>query len=369
MDERINIVKEFAGLDEKEVDVLKKSGALGFDLRDKMIENVVSSIELPLGIATNFVINGKPYLVPMAIEEPSVIAAASHAAKLTDGFEARTTAPIMIGQVQLVGIEDFEKAKEEVEKNKGKLLQNCNEKDSVMVKLGGGAKDLKTKILESERGKMLIVELVVDVRDAMGANAVNTMCEAIAPELEKLSGGRARLRIISNLATERIVKATAVWENEVIGKDTVEGILDAYAFALADQYRCTTNNKGIMNGIDAVVVATGNDWRAVESAAHSYACIEGKYKPLAKYYKDGKGNLVGEIELPVTVGIVGGATKSHPIAKIAIKILGVKTAGELAGVIAAVGLANNFAALRAMAREGIQEGHMRLHKRKFGEKG
>ena len=364
IEERLRLLKDFAGLTDEEVNILKKTGALELDSANRMIENVVGTTELPLGIATNFLINGKDYLIPMAIEEPSVVAAASYAAKLArpkGGFNTNSTEPIMIGQIQLVSVNDIEKAAQEILNKKEEIIELANKQDPILIKFGGGVKDVEVRKINTKRGEMLVIHLLVDVRDAMGANAVNTMAEAVAPFLEEITGGKARLRIISNLADRRIARAKAIWSKDILGEELVEGILDAYAFAEADQYRCTTHNKGIMNGIDAVVIATGNDFRAVEAGAHSYAARNGKYRSLTKYYKNGDGDLVGEIELPVAVGTVGGATRTHPIAKIALKILGVKTAKELGEIIAAVGLAQNFAALRALASEGIQRGHMELH--------
>jgi hydroxymethylglutaryl-CoA reductase len=376
-EERLAIVKASAALTEEEAGLLRREGALDLATANRMIENVVGEMQLPLGIATDFVINGRSYLVPYALEEPSVVAGASYAAKLAlpEGFQASSDEPVMIGQVQLLGTRDPEAARKDVLAKKMEIVEFANKQDPTLVKLGGGVRDLEARVLESPRGRMLVVHLLVDVRDAMGANAVNTMCEAIAPKLEEITGGKVRLRIISNLATKRLARAKAVWKKEALeesvrkhgldtkGEEVVEAILDAWAFAAVDPYRAATNNKGIMNGIDAVVVATGNDFRAVEAGAHAYASLSGRYLPLTKYEKDRDGNLVGSIELPIAVGLVGGATKTHPIARIAVKILGVKTAQELAQVLAAVGLAQNFAALRALATEGIQRGHMRLHAR------
>ncbi len=366
IDERLKAVREFAGLNEEESSLLKRECSLDVAAADKMIENVVGTLPMPLGIATNFQVNGKDYLIPMAVEEPSVVAAASHAAKLArpgGGFQASGIQPVMIGQILLLNVEDFERAKKKMTAEEKKLLAYANEQDPMLVKFGGGARKIEAREINSIRGKMFVVHLFVDVRDAMGANAVNTMCEALSPKLEELTGGTARLRILSNLAVERVARVKAVWKKDVIGEQAIEGILDAFAFADADIFRCTTHNKGVMNGIDAVVLATGNDWRAIEAGAHAYASLKGKYSSLTKYEKNKDGDLVGSIELPLAVGLVGGATKTHPIARIAVKILGVKTASELAQVIASVGLAQNFAALRALATEGIQKGHMRLHAR------
>jgi hydroxymethylglutaryl-CoA reductase len=364
--ERLAMVKDFAGLTDDEIAVLAITGSLG-DLADRMIENVVGTMPLPLGIATNFLINGKDYLIPMAIEEPSVVAAASNAAKMaraTGGFQTSAMDPIMIGQIQVTDVPDPSSAKFTVLAHKARILELANEKDSVLVSLGGGAKDVEVKIINTVAGPQVIVHLLVNVKDAMGANAVNTMAEAVAPFIEQITGGKVYLRIISNLATYRLVFARAVFAKDAIGGEgVVDGILNAYEFAKADPYRCATHNKGIMNGIDPVVIATGNDFRAVESGAHAYASITGRYQPLTSWEKNKGGDLVGTIELPLAVGLVGGATATHPTAKANVKILGVKTANELAEIIAAVGLAQNFAALRALATEGIQRGHMSLHAR------
>ena len=365
-DERLKLVADFAGLSDDEVAILSTSGALG-ELADRMIENVVGTMPLPLGIATNFLINGRDYLIPMAIEEPSVVAAASNAAKMaraSGGFQTSSTEPIMIGQIQITDVPDPFSAKLALIAAKEKILERANKQDSVLVKLGGGAKDLDVRILNTASGTQVILHLLVNVKDAMGANAVNTMAEAVAPYIEQLAGGRVYLRIISNLAAHRLATARAVFTKETIGgADVVTGILRAYEFAQADPYRCATHNKGIMNGIDAVVIATGNDFRAIESGAHAYASITGQYQPLTHWERNREGDLVGTIELPLAVGLVGGATATHPTAKVNVKIIGVQTANELAEVIAAVGLAQNFAALRALATEGIQRGHMSLHAR------
>jgi hydroxymethylglutaryl-CoA reductase len=343
------------------------SEGLTLEQADRMIENLVGVYRQPLGVAVNFLINGRDYLIPMAIEEPSVVAAASNAAKIvreSGGFSAESTEPVMIGQIQLTGVKDPAKAGKRILSEKEKLINEANSLDPVLVKYGGGARDLKVRILDSIVGKLLVVHLHVDVRDAMGANAVNTMCEALAPTLEKLSGGKVYLRIISNYATERLARARATVKKEALGgEEVVDGIVACYALADADIYRAATHNKGIMNGITAVVLATGNDTRAVEAGAHSYAARSGVYKPLSTYAKNKNGGLECEIELPMAVGLVGGATKSHPTAQYAVKVLGVKTARELSEVLASVGLAQNLAALRALATEGIQRGHMELHAR------
>ncbi len=365
-DDKLKVIKDFSNLTDEEADLLKKTGALDIDSAGRMIENVIGTTEYPFGIATNFLINGRDYIIPMVLEEPSVVAAASNAAKLArprGGFSASSDDPLMIGQIQLVGVENIEECKKKIMLNKEKIFDMANKCDSILVKFGGGVRDIEIRDFDTKRGKMLVVHLVVDVRDAMGANAVNTMAERVAPFLEELTGGKVRLRIITNLADRRLARSKAVWDKDVLGEETIERILDAYELAEHDQYRCTTHNKGIMNGIDAIVIATANDFRAIEAGAHSYAARSGRYEPLTKYEKDDEGNLVGTIELPLALGLVGGATRTHPIAKIAVKILGAKSTKELAEVVASVGLAQNFAALRALATEGIQKGHMKLHSR------
>jgi len=365
--ERLQVVKEFADLTDEEAELLQSTGSLKLELADRMIENVIGAISIPLGIAVNFLINGKDYLIPMAIEEPSVVAAASYAAKMSrakEGFHASSTDPIMIGQVQAVGIRDPYKARMAILQAKEDILKKANEQDPMLVSAGGGAKDLEVRVIEASTGPMVITELHVDCRDAMGANAVNTMAEAVAPMIERTTGGRVYLRIVSNLATRRLARAWTLAAKEAVGgEEVVDGIVEAYAFAAADPYRAATHNKGILNGIIAVAIATCNDHRAIEAGAHAYAARSGRYTPLAVWEKNGDGDLVGSIELPMAVGIIGGATKVHPIAKIALKILGVKSARELGEVMAAVGLAQNLAALRALAHEGLQKGHMSLHAR------
>jgi hydroxymethylglutaryl-CoA reductase len=365
--DRVRLLKEFAGLTEEEASLLQKPGALSFDVANRMVENLVGVMPVPLGVAMNFLINGKDMVVPMAIEEPSVIAAASNAAKMSrlkGGFDATSTDPVMIGQIQIVGVQDVHRARFEILAHKAEILKHANEQDPVLVSLGGGARDLEVRIIDTFLGKMVIAELLVDCRDAMGANAVNTMVEAVAPMVEQISGGRVYLRIISNLAVKRLARAKATFTKEALGgEDVVDGIVKAYAFAVADPYRCATHNKGIMNGVSAVVLATGNDTRAIEAGAHAYAARLGHYTSLSTWEKDANGDLVGTIEMPMAVGIVGGATASNPVAKLGVKILGVRTARELAEVIVSVGLAQNLAALRALAAEGIQRGHMNLHAR------
>jgi hydroxymethylglutaryl-CoA reductase len=365
--ERINYVKDFADLTDEEVKILQSTGSLELELADRMIENVVGTFPLPLGIAMNFLINRKDYLIPMAIEEPSVVAAATYAAKMArkkGGFFTSSTDPVMIGQIQAVDIRDPFAAKMKILSAKKEILQKANEQDPMLVSVGGGAKNLDVKVIDAKTGPMVITELHVDCRDAMGANAVNTMAEAVAPMIERITGGRVYLRIISNLATKRLARAWTVIAKEAVGgEEVVDGIVEAYNFAAADPYRAATHNKGILNGIIGVVIATGNDHRAIEAGAHAYAARNGHYGTLSCWEKNRDGDLVGSLELPMAVGTIGGATKVHPTAKVALKILGVKSANELGEVMAAVGLAQNLGALRALAHEGIQRGHMSLHAR------
>lgn len=364
-EERLRLISELCNLTKEEKELLQSPGEIDMKILEHMIENVISAMPIPIGIATNFRINDKDYLIPMAIEEPSVVAAASNAAKgtrETGGFRASATDPIMIGQIQITRVQDMEKAMEEITKHKAELLAEANSVDPMLVKFGGGARDILAREIDAITGKMLIVHILVDVRDAMGANAVNSMAERLAPKLESMTGGKVYLRILSNLAVHRLGRATAIWTKDFLGgEEVVDGIIEAYAFADADPYRCATHNKGIMNGIVAVALATGNDTRALEAGAHSYASIHGGYKPLTQWRKNEDGNLVGTIEIPLAVGLIGGATKSHLVARTNLKILGVKSSTEFAMVLASVGLAQNLAAIRALAAEGIQKGHMRLH--------
>ena len=379
--ERIERVARWAELTQNEAAILR--GVAGLDLAraDQMIENVVGLHSLPLGIAVNFVINGRDVLVPMAVEEPSVVAGASFAARLAragGGFWAITTAPEMIGQLQVLDVADPWSARFDLLAAREELLALADESDPVIVKLGGGARDLEVRVFEQVSARlrrehsaepMLVVHLIFDCRDAMGANAVNTACETLAPRIEQITGGRVLLRILSNLADRRLARAHCTVPVKALalggfsGEQVAQGIVEAYAFAAADPYRAATHNKGIMNGVDPIVIATGNDWRAVEAGAHAYAARSGRYTSLSTWTRDGEGNLAGTLEMPLAVGIVGGATRVHPTARVALKILGVQTARELAEIIAAVGLAQNLAALRALATEGIQRGHMRLHAR------
>ena len=365
-EDRVKKLKEVTGLGDEDLGPLVDPGRVDLSVLDHMIENVVGSMTLPLGIATNFLVNEKDYLVPMAIEEPSVVAAASNAARMArehGGFSATDTGPNMIAQIQVVDVPKPEEAKAKIIEKKDELIALANEQDPILVRFGGGARDLRIRIFDSKVGMMLVTEIIVDTRDAMGANVVNTMAEALAPRIEKITGGRVILRILSNLAEFRLVRVKATFDKEMLGgEDVVNDIIAAYAFAEADPYRCSTHNKGIMNGIDSVVIATGNDFRAIEAGAHSYAAMNG-YSSLTKYEKSPDGHLLGSIEIPMAVGLVGGATKVHPVARACVKILGVETATELGHVIASVGLAQNLAALRALVSEGIQKGHMALHAR------
>lgn len=359
--ERLEILKTERGISDGEARVLLDSGALDLETANRMIENTVGVNHLPLGIVPGFVVNGKEYAVPMCIEEPSVVAGAAKAAKLaaqSGGFTADADEPVMTGQVQLVKIS--EDALDKFNSNKEEIAAKAKELASGMERYGGGYRECEAHMIDTSRGKMLVAVFYVDVRDAMGANTLNTLLEGIAPLLEEKIGGEARLRILTNLAVRRKARARCVWKKEVVGEDAIEKILDGYELAANDIYRCCTHNKGIMNGVDAVAVATGNDWRAVEASVHAYAAMNG-YKPLNKFYKNAEGDLVGEIELPLTVGTIGGAIGTNPLAQISLKILGVKGAQELSMVMAAVGLAQNFAALHALSTVGIQKGHMKLH--------
>jgi hydroxymethylglutaryl-CoA reductase len=374
LEDRVEQVADWADLTADEAAVLTAALRLEpFENAERMIENVVGLYGLPLGIAVNFVVNGRDTLVPMVIEEPSVVAGASLAAKLAragGGFRATTTAPEMIGQIQVLDVADPWSARFDLLAAREELLAMANETDPVLVELGGGAQDLTVRVLEHTAvGPMLVVHLIFDCRDAMGANAINTACEALAPRVEAITGGRVLLRILSNLADQRLARARCTIPVDALafeafsGEEVAQGIVEAGAFAAADPYRAATHNKGIMNGVDAVVLATGNDWRAVEAGAHAYAARSGRYTSLSTWARDAEDNLVGTLEIPLPLGIVGGATRVHPIAQVALKILNVQRAQELAEIVAAVGLAQNFAALRALATEGIQRGHMQLHAR------
>jgi len=365
-EERLRKVAELCGLSEEDVETLTVRG-LSISLADMMIENVVGLMAYPFAVAPNFRINGRDYLVPMVLEEPSVVAAASNAARMMrsgDGIRAEATDPIMIGQIQLIDVEQPREVVDKVLAKKDEIIDLANAQDPTLVKLGGGARDVEARIIRTLKGTMVVVHLLVDCRDAMGANVVNTMCEAVSPYIEKITGCRSLLRIVSNLADRRLVTAEAVVNKDVLGgEEVVDGIVYAWAFAAADPYRAATHNKGILNGVVAVALATAQDHRAIEAGAHAYAARSGRYMPLTTWWKNEDGDLVGRLEMPMAVGTVGGATRTHPVARVALKILGVETARELAEVMGAVGLAQNLAALRALATEGIQRGHMKLHAR------
>lgn len=371
--ERQKYLAQKTDLTESDLHALRAEGGLSAETADHMVENVIGLYALPVGVAQNFVVNGKPIWVPMVVEEPSVVAGASFMAKLAQaggGFTASMTAPEMIGQIQILDLPDLPKARQLLRRNKKQLLGLVANIDPVLTKYGGGPKDLVVRtIRNSAIGDFLVLHLIMDVRDVMGANAINTAAEKLTKPVEELTGGRVHLRILSNLADRRLAKASvripisALAFERFSGERVRDGIIEAWAFAEADPYRAATHNKGIMNGIDAVALATGNDWRAIEAGAHAYAARGKHYTSLTKWAKNKNGDLLGEIELPMAVGIMGGATRVHPTAKANLKLLGVKTATELGEVMAAVGLAQNLAALRALATEGIQRGHMGLHAR------
>ncbi len=373
--ERQELLREEGFLTAEDLPLLSELAGLPIQRADKMIENVIGRYALPMGVGVNFLVNGRDVLVPMVIEEPSVVAGASFMAKITrehGGFRAQADPPLMIGQLQILDLMDVQGAREKIESEKEALLTEVADVDLRLMEMGGGPKDIEVRVIEdSPIGPFLVVHLLVDVRDAMGANAVNATCESLAPHLEDLVGGRVHLRILSNLADRRLARAEcelpaeALAFDEFSGEEVRDGIVQAWAFAEADPYRAATHNKGIFNGVDAVLLATGNDWRAVEAGAHAYAARGGHYRPLSSWSVNEDGCLGGQLEMPLAVGTVGGATRSHPVAQIALKVMGVTSAGELAEVVASVGLAQNLAALRALATEGIQKGHMKLHARQI----
>jgi hydroxymethylglutaryl-CoA reductase len=369
--ERLSIVANFSDLSQDELKIIgDATGGISYDKADNMIENAIGTFSLPLGIATNFRINDKDCLIPMVIEEPSVIAAASKAAKIArihGGFKAEAEQSYSIGQIQVVNI-DVQSSIPKVIGASNEILDLANSKSNTLTKMGKGAKEVSCKDIETDSGHMLIVELLIDVGDAMGANVTNTMCEAVAPLIEELTGGNILLRILSNYSTRRMVRTSAVFDKDAVGGEkVVDNIILAFQFAENDPYRAVTHNKGVMNGTISVANATGQDSRAIEAAAHAYAAKSGAYRSLTKWTKDTNGNLVGDFELPLSVGIVGGVIQHHPIAKICTKILGVSTANELSCIMTAAGLAQNFAAMHALVTEGIQKGHMKLHARKEGK--
>ncbi len=365
--ERLDIVANFANLSSEDLDVLQNNnGGISYDKADKMVENAIGTFSLPLGIATNFKINGKDYVIPMVIEEPSVIAAASKGAKIArikGGFEVTADESYSIGQIQILDV-DIPLAIQKIDDSLNEILILANSKSNTLSKMNKGAKEISCKVIDTPSGKMLIAELLIDVGDAMGANITNTMCEAVSPLIEKITGGKTLLRILSNYSTRRIVKAKAIFEKEAVGGEkVVDNIILAFEFADNDVYRAVTHNKGIMNGIIAVANAVGQDSRAIDAAANAYAAKSGSYRSLSKWSKDDDGNLVGILEIPLSVGIVGGIVNVHPVAKVCTKILGALSTQELACILTATGLAQNFSAIRALSTEGIQKGHMRLHAR------
>jgi len=367
-EEKLNIISNFSDLTEDELNHLKNAtGGIDFEHANKMIENAIGTFSLPLGIATNFMINNKDYLVPMVIEEPSVVAAASKAAKIArinGGFEAKVDGNISIGQIQVLDV-DINQSISVINSNSNEIIQLANSASKTLPKLGKGAKEVHCKKIQTSSSSMLIVELMIDVGDAMGANVTNTMCETVAPLIEKITGGKTLLRILSNYSTKRMVTATATFDKEAVGgEQVVNDMIAAFEFADNDVYRAVTHNKGVMNGTISVANATGQDSRAIEAAAHAYASHTGRYRSLTTWSKDDSGNLVGTFEIPLSVGIVGGVTNDHPIAKICTKILQLTNVQDLACIMASTGLAQNFAAMRALSTEGIQKGHMKLHARK-----
>ena len=365
--DRLDSVKNFANLSEDDLAVLENSeGGISFEKADKMVENAIGTFSLPLGIATNFKINGKDYVVPMVIEEPSVIAAASKGAKVArikGGFEVSVDESYSIGQVQVLDV-DIDSAISKISESTNEILELANSKSNTLSKMGKGAKEIQCKKIDAPSGQMLIVELLIDVGDAMGANVTNTMCEAISPLIEKITGGRTLLRILSNYSTRRMARAKAIFDKDTVGgSEVVDNIILAFEFADNDVYRAVTHNKGIMNGIIAVANAIGQDSRAIDAAANAYAAKTGQYRSLSKWSKNDDGDLIGILEMPLSVGIVGGVANVHPIAKVCTKILGVSSAQELSSIMTATGLAQNYSAIRALATDGIQKGHMRLHAR------
>ena len=375
VDERRKLVQKLSGISDEHIDALANNGELSDEAADRMIENVIGTMSLPVGIATNFVIDGKHYLIPFCLEESSVVAAASNMAKRclkNGGFQTQNDAPMMIGQIQILDTPNLEQAMKNINQNKDEIIALCNSLPSTMIKLGGGCKRIETRVIETLSGPMLILHIIIDCRDAMGANAVNTMAELIAPEVERLTGGRVHLKILSNLAAHRLARVEAIFTPEELsndgtienGQEVIRGIIEAHHFAVADPFRATTHNKGVMNAISSVAVACGQDWRAIEAGCHAWSAHYNEhYSSMTNWTVDSDDNLVGSIETPMAVGIVGGASKVHPTAKANLAILGVESANELAGIICAAGLAQNLGALRALATSGIQAGHMKLHSR------
>jgi hydroxymethylglutaryl-CoA reductase len=366
LEEKLHRVKEFAGLTDEECEAIKV-GRPSLDEVENMAENVIGVIGIPLGIATNFVINGKEYLIPMATEEPSVIAAASNGAKIArkkGGFFTTSTEPLMEVQIQTVKVSDPHAGRNKILENKDEIIRMANTQDPALIELGGGARDVEVRIVDGRLGRMLVTHLCVDTKDAMGANTVNRMAEYVAPFIENITGGKVYLRVVDNYAVKRLARARAIFDKEALGGEAaVEGMLYGYDCAYSDPHRATGHNKGTTNGISAVVLATGNDTRAIEAGYHAYAARDGQYRALPVWEKNAEGDLVGTLELPVAVGIVGGMSHAHPVARAALKILGVKSSRELGEILAAVGLAQKVAAERALAMEGIMFGHTKMHAR------
>lgn len=376
IEERRNMITDMHDFSKEEKNALFSKEALSVDTADKMIENVIGTYPLPLGLGLNFLVNDKEYKIPMAVEEASVVASASHIAKIVGsagGFQAESADRLMIGQIQVVGCSDFSVAKEAILAKKEILIEEANAAYPSIVARGGGAEDLEVRIInedeQSKYSKMLVVHIYINTCDAMGANIINTMVESLAPSIEKITKGKVYLRILSNYADRSLARSKCVIPPHLLqtegfsGEEVRDGVVQAYEFAASDPYRAVTHNKGIMNGIDPVVIATGNDWRAVEAGAHAYAARDGQYRSMTKWSVDQEGNLVGELELPMSIGIVGGSIRVHPISKLALNILNIDSAAELAQVIVSVGLAQNLGALKALVTDGIQKGHMALHSR------
>ncbi|MGX6448328.1 hydroxymethylglutaryl-CoA reductase, degradative [Patulibacter sp. S7RM1-6] len=365
--DRFDRLVEASGVEARELDDLRATDDDVLRVADGMVENVVGVLPLPLGVAANFTVNGRDRLVPMATEEPSVVAAASNMAGVArdaGGFSCSTSAPVMIAQIQVVDVADPHAAKLRLLEHRDEIVGLANDQDPVLVRFGGGARDIEVRVVTGPGRRHVVVHLLVDVGDAMGANAVNTMAEALAPRIEEIAGGRVRLRILSNKADRRLARARAVFPAERLGgREVVDAMIDAYHLAYDDPYRAATHNKGIMNGISAVVLATGNDTRAVEAGCHSHAVRDGRYSTLSHLERTADGDLEATLEVPMPVGLVGGATRTHPTARAGVRLLGVETAAELAEIVVAVGLAQNIGAVRALAAEGIQRGHMKLHAR------
>ena len=368
---RLDLLEQWYPLTTKEKWLLKRE-TLTPELADVMVENAIGVFGLPLGVAVNIKLNNRDYVIPMAVEESSVIAALSNSARLIrdhGSLTSEATDPVMFSQVQLVDVKDPEKAKDTILNKKEDLLRVANQQDPVLVELGGGAKDIEVRIIDTLSGPMIIVHIIVDCRDAMGANAVNTMAETLAPILEELIDAEAICKIVSNLSDQRLVRVRMELDVGCLaragftGEQAADRIIKAYHFAEADPYRATTHNKGVMNGIDPILIASGNDWRACEAGVHAYAARTGQYKPVSKFYLDESGKLIGEMEIPMAIGIVGGVTSIHPGVKILLKLMKVKTSKELAQLAAAAGLLQNFTAVWTLATEGIQKGHMTLHAR------